>query len=115
MRWPRSRTRLRRPKGIAIAARVPQGDNNDADLLIARASVYLSLASIGVPGATTVAQKSLADAQSIAPTRVDVLYDEAVLAIFNGDTDLARAYLYKALDLKPDYQGASDLLATIGS
>lgn len=93
----------------------PTGDPSDADMWIARASVYLSAASLSVQGTEQIAQQALIQAKTLAPARPDVYYDEAVLALFNGDTGLARAYLTQALELKPDYQGAQDLLATLGS
>jgi tetratricopeptide (TPR) repeat protein len=100
-------------KALVLIDQSTAEDPHDPDLMIAQASVYLSLASIGVPGDAQKAADYLKIAQTLAPTRPDIFYDEAVVAIFESDNDAARADLLQALKLKPDYAGAQVLLGTL--
>lgn len=88
-------------------------DPKNADLWIARATLYLSLRSIQYPDAVKDADDALAQAQELAPTRPDVYFDRAVIAKLNGDLSAASGYLRTALRLKPDYADAEQLLHTL--
>jgi len=84
------------------------------DAQLYRASLYVHLMSVGYPDAQTRADDALSQAASLAPTRPDLAYVRATADVAENNLPDARKQLQAALQLKPDYTDAQQLLSQIG-
>jgi hypothetical protein len=96
-------------RALAFADSAVGEDPRDFSAWIFRASLNLALIEHGIGGDAAKTQVSLGQASLLSPTRPDVPYLEATLALVQGDKATARPALHAALVLKPDYTDALKL------
>lgn len=82
----------------------------DFNSWLVRASIYVSLVSVGSTEGEGDARQSIEQAKSLARNRPDPYYLEAMLERNLQNTEAARGALQAALTLKPDYVEAHQLL-----
>ncbi len=100
-------------KAVAFAKRATNADDRDYALWLYKGSLYTALVQMEYPDASESARMSLNRAQTLAPNRPDIPYMQALLNIALGNSQLAREDIQKALNLKPNYKDALDLLQSL--
>ena len=86
-----------------FAGKAVQRDSYNFSRWIFEASLYITLMQHDVADTSDKAQDALKHAAALAPTRPEVAYGRAIVALANGNTAEALAQIQEALLLKPDY------------